>query len=119
MLQKKDDVMAFLRMKQIYVDWTKEGKKLATTRAHPKELGIYELVNGQLFTSPNRTGVKIQIIERVSWKLCDVTKELKARIIKAENFGSWEEFVGILESINHKKANQYDQWFTHFFRVVA
>lgn len=113
--------MKLLRMKEIYIFWAKQGKKTATTRLRLLPLGEpLELVSGSYF-KPKKSGVVVVIKEVFSWTLDSITEELKLKIIKLENFKTWEEFVKVLEEINKKKKIDFKNavWKTHIYEVVS
>jgi len=48
--------MKLLRMTPEYINWTREGKKTATTRTKNKGTGRFELVSGSRY-SPKKAGL--------------------------------------------------------------
>lgn len=112
--------MRRLFMRDEYIVWTKEGLKTATTRLKAKPFGQYELVSGSWF-KPEKSGVKIETNEIINWSLGSATEQLKRRIVAAEHFANWDEFIFVLCEINKISEEELadKRLFTHFYSLLS
>jgi hypothetical protein len=119
--------MKLLRMKPEYVEWTKAGRKHATTRTKNKGLGQFELVTGSRY-KPVKTGTVIEIREIIGWTPAAVSSDLafQRHLLNAEGLYTtsnetdaelaWGLFLALLGKLNGRKVKPTDKLYTHFFQ---
>ena len=108
------------RMREIYIDWTRQGRKHCSTRLTKKDLGEkFELVSGSYY-KPKKSGVIVEITSIMMWSQANIGDMMKEIIYKAEGFQSWEEFINVLLEINKKKNITKDTYFhTMTYKVIG
>jgi hypothetical protein len=117
--------MKILRMRPEYIEWTRAGKKIATTRTEDKvgeKQLCFELVSGSRY-KPKKSGVVIRVLSCLRWNQERLAQPenrwVRNFITLAEGFKSWEDFMAIIRKINKGKRITSQTWFyTHFYGVV-
>ena len=110
-----------LRMKEIYIDWTKNHWKHATTRFHQLKFEDYELTSGSRY-KPKKSGIIIQINNFWEWTRNNIAyqKWMQEDILNAEDsrrvkFKTWQDFIDELESINGREIGMDERLYTNFY----
>lgn len=114
-------MVATLRMKHEYIEWSISGRKWATTRLKVKEHGEYELLSGSRF-KPVKSGVVIEILKSVMWTRSTMPGRWLEDILDAEDssrdkFGTKKEFIDELEKLNKKTLGENTLLYTYFYRI--
>ena len=109
--------MKLLSMTPEYINWTREGKKTATTRTKNKGTGRFELVSGSRY-KPKKADLTIEVASVIAWTPASIGETLKAVILREEGFCCWPSFMATLERLNRTKIPRTQRLWTHFYRVV-
>ena len=117
--------MKLLRMKPEYIEMTKRGEKIATTRLKlkvGKMAESFELVSGPRY-KPKKSGIVIKILFCWKWTERMLMPEhmswVRGTILRAEGFTTWEDFMETIKKLNKgKKITSDTIFYTHFFGVV-